>query len=394
MRPEDFTADSPGEMVAISSANGEAGWAYIPYPLPPSIVMDAELTVLHDRAVHALGILNGLGRMLPNPRLLIRPFVRREALASSRIEGTRAEYDQLILHEVVHSEAAIQPDVQEVVNYMQALDAGWNRPSGRPISVSLIRELHQQLMSGVRGATKHPGSLRSALVLIGGPHDDLLRARFVPPPASQIHALLEDLSRFISEPSHLPALVRLALAHYQFETIHPFEDGNGRLGRLLMPLMLETWGLMEQPLLYLSEYFEQHRDAYIDHLYAVSQRGAWNEWIAFTLNAVRTQALDAVERGQALLQLREDYRARYQRGRSARVLLILDRLFELPTITVTDAATAAGVTFKAASRNVEQLVSDGILVEWTGQRRNRVYLATGILATILGRNEAQPSDVA
>lgn len=374
MRPEDFTDESPGTMVSVSSRAGEARWAYIPHQLPPDIAMDAKLTALHDRAVYELGVLNGLGRLLPNAQRLIRPFVRREALASSRIEGTRAEYDQLILFEAAHADADPTPDIQEVVNYMQALDAGWNRGSGRPVSVSLMRELHQQLMSGVRGSTKGPGALRAAPVLIDGPGDDLLKACFVPPPPADMPGLLEDLATFIAAPSPLPALTRLALIHYQFETIHPFEDGNGRLGRLLMPLMLGAWGLLEQPLLYL-----------INHLYAVSQRGAWREWIAFILVAIETQARDAVDRGHALLRLREDYRARYQRGNSARILPILDRLFELPSITVTDAAAVADVTFSAANRNVERLVSDGILTGWTGQRRNRVYLAPEILAAILGR---------
>lgn len=363
----------------------------MPHPLPPDITMDAELTDLHDRAVHALGVLNGLGRMLPNPHLLIQPFVRREALASSRIEGTRAEYDQLILFEAAHTDVDTEPDIREVVNYIQALGAGWNRAPERPISLSLVRELHQQLMSGVRGTNKHPGSLRPIPVLIGGPRDDLIGARFVPPPPSEVPGLLDDLVRFILAPSHLPALVRLALVHYQFETIHPFEDGNGRLGRLLMPLVLKDWKLLEQPILYLSEYFERHRDAYIDHLYTVSQRGAWREWIIFTLLAVEFQARDAVDRGHALLRLRENYRARYQRGTSIKVLPILDRLFELPSITVTDAGTAADITFSAASRNIDRLVSDGILIEWTGQRRNRVYLAPEILDAILGRSHtAEP----
>lgn len=388
MRPEDFSDGSPGVMVAISSQSGRDGWAYVPDALPPHIDIDAELTILHDRAVHALGVLNGLGRMLPNPHLLIRPFVRREALASSRIEGTRAEYDQLILFEASQADSDSTPDVQEVVNYMHTLVAGWNRPSERSISTSLIQELHQQLMSGVRGSARNPGRLRRIPVLIGGPLDDLLRARFVPPPPADVPGLLDDLVRFISAPHHLPALVRLALIHYQFETIHPFEDGNGRLGRLLMPLILNSWGLLEEPLLYLSEYFEEHRDAYIDHLYTVSQRGAWNDWIAFTLTAVETQAQDAVERGHALLRLREEFRSRYQRASNARVLPILDRLFELPSITVSDAAAVADITYSAALRNVNRLVDDGILVEWTGQRRNRIYLAPQILAAILGQSQS------
>lgn len=386
MRPGDFTDASPGTMVAISSVSGQQGWAYLPHPLPPAFSMDAELTSLHDRAMNALGSLNGLGQMLPNPHLLVRPFVSREALASSRIEGTRAEYDQLVLFEAGQEPGDLLPDIQEVVNYVQALSSGWNRPPERPISTSLIRELHQQLMDGVRGAARNPGNLRTIPVLIGGPHDNLLGARFVPPPPAEVPELLEDLNRYTSASDALPALVRLALIHYQFETIHPFEDGNGRLGRLLMPLILGSWGLLEQPLLYLSEYLERHRDAYIDRLYRVSQRGAWRDWVEFVLLAVDTQSRDAVERGYALHRLREEYRLRYQRGNTARILPIIDRLFELPSITITDAAAVAGVTFRSASGHVDRLVTDGVLVEWTGQRRNRIFVAPKILSTILGQN--------
>lgn len=391
MIPSDFTAESPGTIVRIPSRTGQQGWAFVPNSLPPSIQFDQGITSAAERAALALGNLNGSGRILPNPTLLLRPFMSREALASSRIEGTRADFDQLVLMEASEDGEISDPDIQEVTNYIRALHTGWHKPVERSFSPGFMMELHQQLLSGVRGSTMNPGALRHVQVLIGNRNDDLLHARFVPPPPEMVRDLLEDLCRYIEARSDLPLPVRLALIHYQFEAIHPFMDGNGRLDRLLMPLILGTWGALDIPLLYLSEYFEDHRDEYIDALYAVSQRGAWNEWILFTLGAIEQQADDAVIRGRQLLDLREKLRLLYGAGRSTSVMQIIDHLFARPSLTVKQAATYAQITPAAAGRIIDALVQDGVLEEVTGQKRNRVFLARGIMDVMTQRRS--PDDL-
>jgi Fic family protein len=386
MQPSAFRDNAPGTLIDIVSRSGLPGWSFLPDPLPPDLTFDLELVTLAEQAALALGEVNQLGRMLPNPTLLIRPFVRREALASSRIEGTRAEYDQLVIMESTVGDAVPNADIEEVANYVLALETGWSRPPERPFTTGFIMELHQQLLRGVRGQHRHPGQLRNIDVLIGGPGDDFASARFVPPPGGAVRGLLDDLADFIRTPSPIPALVRMGLAHYQFETIHPFEDGNGRLGRLLMPLVLQHWGILDQPLIYLSEYFERNRDRYIDLLLAVSQRAAWRDWIEFTLTAVQTQSADAVRRGHALLTMREQLRQRYQATGSGKTLTLIDALFENPAVSIQRGAEVTGLSYTQASALIRRLVNDGLLNETTGRKRNMVYLAPGILGTILGEN--------
>ncbi|HEU0163399.1 MAG TPA: Fic family protein [Thermomicrobiales bacterium] len=363
----------------------------MPTELPFRISIDAEIASSAERAALALGNLNGSGRMLPNPTLLFQPFMRREALASSRIEGTQAEFGQLVLFEANEEADASNPDIQEVRNYLAALETGWNKPNDRPISPGFIMELHQQLLSGVRGASLNPGALRSVQVHIGSGGNDLSRARFVPPPPDFVRDLVENLCNYIQNGNDLPFLVRLAVIHYQFETIHPFMDGNGRLGRLLMPIILGAWGRLDLPLLYLSEYFEDHREEYIDLLLAVSQRGDWKEWLLFVLEAIESQANDAFRRGQRLLQLREELRSHYLHAtRSSVALHVIDRLFENPAITVKNAAAHANVSTQSATKSIELLVEDGVLEEVTGQKRNRVFLAPAIVEAMTARRSVRP----
>lgn len=393
MRPDDFEQGFPGRFVRVTGRGGKAGWAFIPDDLPPDDdFVDLEIASAAERAGIALGNLNGSGRMLRNPTLLLQPFMRREALASSRIEGTRAEFDQLILFEAADPGTPQDPDIQEVTNYLHTVYSGWQRPRERPFSTGFIMELHQQLMDGVRGSTKGPGVLRPNQVMIGSGGDDISNARFVPPPPEEVRELLERLCDYIVAPSKLPALVRLALIHYQFEAIHPFQDGNGRLGRILMPLILGEWQMLDLPLLYLSEYFEDHRSEYVDALYAVSQRGAWKEWVLFTLLAIEHQSCDAMIRSQYLLTLREDLREKYQAGKSTNTLRIVDLLFEMPAVTISRAATYLDITNPAASRIVGQLVEDGVLEEVTGFRRNRIFVARGIVAAMTQRPSEERQD--
>lgn len=305
MRREGFAPGAPGTLVRTD----EGAWAFVPNPLAPTFSYDESLVKLLTDATLALGKLDGVAQTLLDPHLLVGPFLRREAVASSRIEGTVTNLEQLLLFEESHRLPDTPGDVREVANYVQALEYGLRRPPERPISLGLIREMHQVLMHDVRGGRHGPGQFRRVQNLIGQRGQRVADARFVPPPPTELPRLLDDFERFIAGPSELSPLIRLAFAHYQFEAIHPFEDGNGRLGRLLIALLLGEWGIVGQPLLSVSRYFDHHRDAYIDGLLAVSQRGDWRGWVELFLTAVLTQAEDALTRSRRLLDLRERYRA-------------------------------------------------------------------------------------
>lgn len=251
------------------------------------------------------------------------------------------------------------------------------------MSLRLIREMHGVLMEGVRGATLTPGELRRSQNWIGPPGCTLDEAVFVPPPVDEMHGALGELEGFLHAPSSLPPLVRIAMAHYQLEAIHPFLDGNGRIGRLLIALLLRTEGLLEQPLLYVSAFFDENRDDYDRRLLAVSQRGEWEEWVAFFLRAVEEKARDASQRAAALLDLRQDFRQSLERARASALLLTLvDALFESPVLTVPRAARRLGVTHRAATLNVRKLVDAGILEALPGRERNRLFVCRRALETL------------
>jgi Fic family protein len=380
MQPENFTTNAPGQ--PIRQAAGY--WAFIPDPLPPTIPWSPELVEILSAADRALGELAGWGHTLPNPRLLTQPFIRREATLSSRIEGTRTSLTELYAYDTVQLSLFEFPeDVQEVRNYVQALEYGLARLAELPVSLRLIRELHAQLLTGVRGDHWTPGEFRRSQNWIGPAGCTLNTAVFVPPPVEGMHTALDQLEKFIHAPSQLPPLVRLALIHYQFEAIHPFLDGNGRVGRLLISLLLADWRLLPQPLLYLSAYFEANRPAYYDRLLAISQRGDWEAWLIYFLEGVRSQADDGARRIRRLQALQSGYRERFQTARAAaRLLQAVDRLFEQPVFTVTWLSDTLGVNYPTAQRYVQQLEKEGIVREITGQARNRVYQADAILRTI------------
>jgi Fic family protein len=331
-----------------------------------------------------LGELSGLGRSLPNPHLLIMPFVRREAVLSSRIEGTRASLSDLYTYEAIQlSMFEPPPDVREVYNYVKALEYGLERLHNLPLSLRLIREIHARLMEGVRGEHQTPGEFRRSQNWIGPPGCTLNEATFVPPPVPEMHRALDAFEEYLHQTPSLPPLVRLGLIHYQFEVIHPFLDGNGRIGRLLVTLLLCTWNLIPEPLLYLSAYLEAQRQDYYDRLLAVSREGAWQAWLWFFLHGVSLQARDVIARSRKLQNLRERYRSRFQAARAAaRLLSAVDLLFARPILTVNQAAEALDVTFATAQRHINRLEAAGLLREITGQARNRVYRADEILAAI------------
>ena len=383
MKPDDFVSPFPGELAQFSDSRGADAWAFIPAQLPVDIPTDDEITSAAVAAAIALGSLDGSALYVQNPALFLRPFISREALASSRIEGTRADYNQLVIFEAAEDDENADPDIQEVRNYIEALYEGW-QVTERPFTPGLIMDLHRLLLSGVRGERKNPGQLRQSPVFIGGPLDTAQSARFIPPPPSEVRPLLENLCEYVESESPVATLIRIAIIHYQFEAIHPFLDGNGRLGRLLIPLILHRWNLLSKPMLYVSEYFEHHRDEYIDHLYRVSQQGAWKDWILFALKAIETQAIDAQQRSKQLWMLRETWLSEHRSGHTGP---IIEALFTRPAITVKRASEVAGITPAAAGRIIKRLEEEGIVVEVTGGQRNRVFLAEAIAHIIL-----QPSE--
>ncbi len=382
-----FTADAPGRLIAIP----EGAHAFAPEPLPPKFELTAETALLLSEADQALGELRGLAGHLPNPHLLIGPFSRREAVASSRIEGTETTQKELVLFEVAQMARPERSDAREVQNYILALEHGLDRLKKLPISLRLIREIHGKLLRGVRGREKRPGEFRDKQNYIGKPGQGIEEARYVPPPVPEMMQALFEFEKYIHAPDQLPFLIKLAFVHYQFEAIHPFEDGNGRVGRLLIPFLLCEKNLLPQPLLYLSSYFEKHRDAYEDHLLDVSRVGAWQEWVQYFLRGVAVQSRDAIRRAQRLFNLWGRYREALQSARSSALLLALvDRLFSQPALTVPLAKTHLHVTYAAAKNNVAKLVTAGILKEIPGRSYNRVYFAPGIIKLIEAEEAEAP----
>lgn len=367
---------------------GDRSWSFVPAPLPPKLAYGTRLVAVLSEADRALGELAGLGRTLPNPYLLTRPFLRREAVLSSRIEGTQASLVDLYAFEVeppLFGEPERGDDVLEVRNHVRALEHGIERLGELPISQRLLREMHAVLMEGVRGERRDPGEFRRIQNWIGPPGADMQDATYMPPPPAEIPAALSALERYVHQDTGLPPLVDIALVHYQFEAIHPFLDGNGRIGRLLITLMLIERDLLPEPLLYLSAYFERHRGAYYDHLLAVSRKGAWEEWLLFFLRGVTAEARDASRRAGKLFDLRESYRERFQReGSRTNLLTAVNHLFANPVTSIRGLAEVLGVSFEAVRRLVGSLEEQGVLAEITGRRRNRVYAAREVIEVLQG----------
>ena len=376
MQATDFLENKFGRLVKVP-----AGYlAFIPNPLPPKLELSWSLVRENSAADRALSELAGVGRLLPNPHLLINPFMRREAVLSSRIEGTQASLSDLFLFEAAGESEPRQSDVREVLNYVKALEHGLQRLEKLPVSLRLMREMHQHLMAGVRGEEKTPGEFRNKQNWIGPAGCSLGEATFVPPPVEEMVETLNQLEKYLHHPSELPPLMRLALIHYEFEAIHPFLDGNGRIGRLLLTLLLCADKLLTQPLLYLSAYFERSRKQYYDLLLAVSQRGAWHEWVTFFLRGVAEQALDAIRRSNNLISLWKVYQQRLQTVRSSALSLrLLDELFTYPAISISRAASRLEVTYTSAQLNMEKLVNSGIVNEVTQRKRIRIFVANEIV---------------
>ena len=384
MDPRRFQNSTAGQVIRVGE--GEAAyWAFVPHPLPPKLPLDWPLMNALSEADRALGQLAGLGRTVPNPHLLIGPFVRREAVLSSRIEGTRADIADLYTYEARQlplpgMEAPPEADVREVLNYVNALEYGLERLNTLPVSLRLIRELHERLMTGVRGGQATPGEFRRTQNWIGPPGCILNEAVFVPPPVPQMHEALSALEKYLHSDNLYPPLIRLALVHYQFEAIHPFVDGNGRIGRLLITLLLVQWQLLPLPLLYLSAYFYRYRQEYYDLLLGVSERGAWRDWILFFLRGVAEQAQDAIARARCLQDLREEWRRRLSQARtSALTLRLVDALFTNPVLTIPQAQRLLNVRYTTAQHTVERLVQEGILQPVAEVSYGKTYWAPRIV---------------
>jgi Fic family protein len=352
--------------------------AFVPNPLPPKLDWSDALVSLTSKADLALGTLSGLGENLPNPHLLIYPFIRKEAVLSSRIEGTRSSLSDLLLFEATKAER--QSDVKEVQNYVNAIEYGLKRLEELPLSLRLIRELHAILMEGVRGERATPGEFRQSQNWIGPPGSTLDNATFVPPPVPEMKDALDQLEKFLHANTQLPPLIELALVHYQFEVIHPFLDGNGRIGRLLITLFLCQRSILNKPLLYLSAFFERHRAEYYGRLLEVSQRGAWRSWLEFFLQAVVNQSDDAVHRARRLLELQRTYHqtslAKHLPPTAAE---LVELIFVKPVLNVRVAQESLKVTYPGAQKAINALEEQGILVEITGGKRNKAYAAKKIL---------------
>jgi Fic family protein len=353
----------------------EGGYlAFVPPPLPPRLELGRRLVSVLSEADRAVGLLSGAGHILPNPYLLSHALLRREAVLSSRIEGTRASLSDLVLFEVEPGRPLVE-DVREVANYVTAMEAALAPDRPLPLCLRLIREIHSTLLTGVRGGYATPGDFRSQQNWIGPPGCTLSKATYVPPPREAMWECLDAFERRLHADRDYPPLIELACLHYQFEAIHPFVDGNGRVGRLLIGLLLCEWELLPAPLLDLSAYLEPKRDEYYARLLAVSTDGDWTGWLEFFLQAVAVQAADAARRARQLRELERDYRRRVSGPRSAALLMLVEALAETPAITVARAAALLGVTRRAASLNVDRLVRADILREWTGRARDRIFVA-------------------
>lgn len=383
-----FAPNAPGRII-----KSNLGYStYTPNPLPRKLPLSEKAVAILSDADRALGELSGAGRYIPNPNLLITPYLKKEAVLSSKIEGTQTTLPQMFLFEVEKDATEVPRDIKEVTNYVTALQNGVKRLKDIPLSLRLIRDLHRDLMKDVRGGDRALGEFRKAQNMIGAPGVKPEDARFLPPAPEVLDGVLKDFELFLNTKGELPPLIQCALMHYQFETIHPFMDGNGRIGRLLIPLFLLERKLLPTPLFYLSAYFESRREEYYDLLLQVSQKGDWESWINFFLNGVITQSKDAITGIGKLFTLREKYiSALLEAQASATSLSLVDLLFKAPAVSAPYVELKLKVTFPTAQNAIGNFVERGWLKELTGKKRGRVYMAGEILRTL---DQAQPENPA
>jgi Fic family protein len=378
MKKSDFSQNAPGRL--MNTIHGYS--AYIPNPLPPQIEWTTALINQLTKAERSIARLDEVGQSFPAPHVVVRPFMRKEAVLSSQIEGTQTTFQNLLRYEAKQlTFLENESDAHEVQNYVKALDYSLERIKSLPISLRLIKEIHAILMKGVRGDLLTPGEIRRSQNWIGRPGATLENARFVPPPVDEMKKCLSDFEKYIHEDANLPPLIRVGLIHYQFEAIHPFLDGNGRIGRLLITLLLTTWQILTQPLLNISHFIENNRTEYYDRLLAVSQEGKWVEWLLFFLDGVHQQAEDAVEKINALQMLRSNYQAMFERDRNRGKLAdVVDYFISTPISSISQAQENSNLgSFTMIQSYFEKLIQYGVLEEITGGKRNRIYKASEIL---------------
>lgn len=382
MERKEYVSQEAGKV--ILAAGGF--WAFVPNPLPPEIIWSAALVSALSEAERDLSRLSALIGAVPFPSLLIQPFIRNEAVLSSRIEGTRASLADLYTYEAVQlSFLERGPDVHEVHNYVRAMDYGLARLKTLPISLRLLRELHEKLTENVRGGTLTPGEFRRSQNWIGPAGSTPSTAPYVPPPVDEMHQALDALEKFIHAETQIPALIRAGMIHYQFEAIHPFLDGNGRVGRLLIVLLFCDWGLLSQPMLNLSTYIEHHRQEYYDLLLRVSQKGDWDTWLRFFLRGVSEQSRESLARMVLLQELRTGYQELINQQRNApRMAAVVDFLFSRPVFSIQQMAQELQIPFKTVQAYLQKLERAGVVQEMTGKTRNRIYQADAILRAVQG----------
>ena len=373
--------------MAISKTDSPAGrWiktlegyrAFHPEPLPPEIAWNTHLVSALSQADRFLGRLVGEGRRLPNPHVLIRPFVRREAVYSSRIEGTQATLGELLAAEAGVTPERSPEDLREVANYVAALEYGIKRLKTLPLSLRLVRELHEKLMSGVRGDYATPGEFRRTQNWIGRPGCTLADASFVPPPPDALGGHLGAWEKFLHD-ENVPPLVHAALMHYQFEAIHPFLDGNGRVGRLLITLCLHARGALPEPLLYLSAFFEATRSDYYENLRAVTENGNWTRWLEYFLNGVAQQSADALNRAERINRQLTEWRNAFVGGGSKVPLQLIELIGANPFLTPRETERRLGMSYNTIIRAIGLLEAGGVLKKVGDAKRDRVFCARAIL---------------
>ena len=352
--------------------------AFFPAPLPPdpTLEIDDEILAFISQADRSLGRLDGSIQTLPDSDLFVFMYIRKEAVFSSQIEGTQSSLDDVLEAEARVFNPRRPGDVNEVLNYIKALHFGLNRLETLPVSIRLIREIHERLLEGTRGMEKHPGELRTTQNWIGPTGSTLNEATFIPPPPEVVPQALGQLESFLHETDPMPSLIKIGLAHAQFETIHPFLDGNGRMGRLLITFLLCERKILQQPVLYLSHYLKRNRDQYYSILQNIRDNGNWEEWIKFFLTAVTEVSQEATQTAREIVNLREMHRAIITEhfGRTAaNGLKVLEGLFSRPIISVNDLANQTNVSFTSANQLMRRFIKYGILIEMTGHTRNRQF---------------------
>lgn len=390
MHSDNFNGKA-GKVISAETKKDGIYLTFIPIPLPVLPDMN-NLSERLERAARELGKLNGMMKLLPNPYLLTKPYTQKEAVMSSMIEGTLTSFEDVLIADAGGAinkdsnprQVRKEYDMLEVKNLVAAIEDGVESIKTNDIDLSVLLRLHRILMNEVRGSDKHPGSLRSVQNWIGASGTKVQDAKYVPPPPEYVAELLANLLNYVHSEDGTPKLVKIAIAHYQFEAVHPFEDGNGRIGRAMIILYMIKAGLLDMPMLYLSEYFEKNRTLYYDLLFKVSQKGAYDEWILFFLNGVVEQSVKVAEKAAMLLQYSTDAKTRMTKERSSHVLKVFESLLSNPFVTITGIAKKENISYPAAKHIVDKLVQYNVLSAVGSNVRGKVYASQDILKILNG----------